>query len=197
VTWRFVQRIRGDRPVFDDVVMLDPWPEERIAELLQQRSKSAGIAPSFERMLTEEPIDDQEHQELLERAETNYYRLLWDYAGGNPAVALWFWRESLRMGKDEDHVVQLFQAPDTSDLEGLPDYALFVLRSILQVDWASFDDVVSATTLPVDRVREALRYAKLKGYVDLGDDRYWVNWTWYRAITRVLHRRHLLAGGLG
>ncbi|RLB61698.1 MAG: hypothetical protein DRI90_10780, partial [Deltaproteobacteria bacterium] len=195
VTWRYVQRARGAQPVFDEVVRLEPWPESRIAQLLRNRSKALGIEPSFARLLTEDPIDELERNALLERAETNYYRLLWDYAGGNPAVALWFWRESLRLAGETEHVVQLFEAPVTDDLEGLPDHALFVLRAIVQIDRASSDDVLAATKLPDPRVREALRYARLRGYLEVVEDRYWVSWAWFRAITRVLHRRHLLGGG--
>jgi len=195
VAWRYLSRARGTKPVFDEVVRLEPWPEERIARLLRSRSEAVGIEPSFARLLTEDPIDELERNALLERAETNYYRLLWDYAAGNPAVALWFWRESLKVAGEEEHIVQLFEAPATDDLEGLPDHALFVLRALVQIDRASRDDVMTATKLPDERVREALRYARLRGYVDLVEERYRVSWEWFRAITRVLHRRHLLGGG--
>jgi hypothetical protein len=191
--WRYVKLAWGGRPAFDEVVELTSWSEKQIAELLTRRSEQSGLEPSFEAMLTEEPIDEMERADQLRRTETNYYRLLWDYAGGNPAVALHFWRESLRLDADDHCLVQLFAPPPTADLEELPDQALFVLRAILQSDSVAADDVVAATTLAERGVRESLRYLTLRGYVDRHDERYVVNWAWYRAVTRVLQRRHLLA----
>ena len=193
--WRYLERARGVRPLFDDVVFIKPWSEESVAQLLRERSEAAGIEPSFERLVTglPETADDIDRAEALTRARRNYYRVVWDYTGGNPGLALHFWRESLRVDADGDKVVSLFVVPDASDLERLPDATVFVLRAVLQLEPTQPDDIVAVTALGHDEVADALRYTKLRGYVEQGAEGYRITWAWFRAVTRLLNRRHLLA----
>jgi len=51
VLWLFLQRARGARPLFDDVVRLRPWREEQIIALLRARTATTTLQPSFERLL--------------------------------------------------------------------------------------------------------------------------------------------------
>jgi hypothetical protein len=44
-------------------------------------------------------------------------------------------------------------------------------------------------------VQDALRYGSVRGYFELAEGRYRIRWTWFRAITRFLQRRHLLFAG--
>ncbi len=197
VIWQFFKRARGTRPLFDDVIKLEPWSEDNIAKLLRGRSRDAALEPVFDLLLSDLPehADEIEQADARARAETNYYRLLWDYANGNPAIALHFWRESLKMDDDERHVVRLFRPPDTADIDRLPDDALFVLRAVVQLELATAADVVAGTMLPIDRVADSLRYALNRGYLELSQGRYCLHWSWFRAITNLLQRRHLLVEG--
>ncbi len=196
IIWQFFERARGARPLFDEVITLDRWREEGIARLLVTRSKAARVTPSFERLLEDVPKDADEIdlQEANERASTGYYRLLWDYAGGNPGVALHMWRRSLGLSSDGETIVKLFAAPDEYELDSLPDNAVFVLRAVLQLDRALPEDLGRATMLPMPAIRDALRYSVARGYLKESDGRYYVTWAWYRPMTRLLRRRHLLPG---
>jgi hypothetical protein len=199
VIWRFLERARGARPLFDDVIYLRPWSEESIVEMLISRNKDAQLAPSFDNLLTELPPDADEidRAEALSKTEGSYYRLLWDYASGNPAVALHFWRNSLGLNKKGECQVRLFNAPAVEDLETLPDSAVFVLRAIVQLGYARVPDICAATSLPERQVSDALRYGSVRGYFDVEGERYHINWEWFRAITRFLNRRHLIFSGAG
>jgi hypothetical protein len=194
VLWLFLQRARGARPLFDEVIRLYPWREEQIIELLRERTALAGVQPSFERLLEKLPpnADEIDKQEALDRRAASYYRLLWDYAAGNPGVALHMWRRSIGADEEGGTHVRFFQAPETVDFELLPDPALFVLRAVLQLAPASPDEIRRATRLSVADVTEALRYATARSYVEEEDGRYTVTWTWLRALTLFLQRRHLL-----
>jgi hypothetical protein len=94
VVWRFFERARGSRPLFDEVITLTDWREEWIARLLIARSQQAGIEPSFQHLLEDLPLDadDIDRRESLGRTTAGFYRLLWDYSAGNPGVALHMWR---------------------------------------------------------------------------------------------------------
>jgi DNA-binding IclR family transcriptional regulator len=99
------------------------------------------------------------------------------------------------MDDSERLSVRLFQAPDTDELDRLPDSAVFVLRAIVQLERGTVDDICQATGLPASSVQDALRYGLVRGYFRLVEDRYRIRWTWFRAITRFLQRRHLLFAG--
>ncbi|MBK8941329.1 MAG: AAA family ATPase [Polyangiaceae bacterium] len=194
VVWRFVERARGAQPLFDDLVRLSRWREDGIGRLLASRTKEAGLHPSFEGLLEELPpnADDVDRAEAIERVETGYYRLIWDYARGNPGIALHTWTGCLGLDPDGHVAVRLFQAPDTTALEALPDSALFVLRAVLQLDLADPVDVARATMLAPTEIADALRFALARGYLEQIGGRYRITWTWLRPITGLLDRRHLL-----
>lgn len=196
IIWAYFSRAREVRPLFDDIIKLKPWSEEGIVRLLERRSGAAGIMPDFSRLVGDLPDDADEIDEIeaLDRARSGYYRLLWDYSLGNPAVSLHFWRASLRVSSTGDHVVRLFDPPSTQDLERLPDSAVFVLRAIVQLDEASVADIAEATMLDRNQVEDAIRYALVRRYIEQIGDRVRVRWTWFRTITRFLSRRHLLVG---
>jgi hypothetical protein len=196
VLWQLFRRAREVRPLFDDIIELRPWSEEGIVRLLEKRSSEAAVIPEFGNLVTELPddADDFEREEALERARAGYYRLIWDYSQGNPAVALHFWRMSLRRDAQGRHLVRLFEPPRTGDLERLPDSTVFVLRAVVQFGRPTLGDIVDATMLGAEEVESALRYAVHRDYLETEDERYHVRWTWFRTITRFLVRRHLLTG---
>lgn len=195
VLWRFFERARGAEPLFDDVIRLAPWSEEGIVGLLTKRTEEAGIDPSFTHLLEDLPPDADEidREEALARTEASYYRLLWDYAGGNPGVALHFWRSCLVVDDEAQVHVRVFDGPAAEALEGLPDEAVFVLRAVVQLGWATEDAVQRTTSLGLPDVQNALRYGSAKGWFERSDARYHITWNWFRAITRFLRRRHLLS----
>ncbi len=197
VIWRFFEQMRGSRPLFDDVIRLKPWLEEGISNLLRSRSRTTSIEPCFEHIVGgfHPDVDAFDRDEALNRTEASYFRLIWSYAAGNPGVALHVWRTSLGMDENERLSVRLFQAPDTDELDRLPDPAVFVLRAIVQLERGTIDDICLATGLPASNVHDALRYGLVRGYFQREEDRYRIRWTWFRAITRFLQRRHLLFAG--
>ena len=194
VIWRFFERIRGAQPLFDEVIRLKPWQEEAIVKLLLSRSDVAGVDPVFDDLVGDLPSDADELdlQEAHDRTEANYYRLIWDYAGGNPGVALHVWRSLLGVDSHGAHCVKVFRAPNTEPLELLPDPAVFVLRSLVQLERAQPDSISKATGISIAEVEDALRFGIVRGYFRQDEHGYTVHWSWFRVITRFLQRRHLL-----
>ncbi len=193
--WNFYAGARGTRPTFDDAIYLNGWSETEIRKLLESRSADAGINPGFHLLMSDLPKDADviDRIEALEKAKKSFFRLIWDYAAGNPGVALHMWRRSLAISKGGDIYVQIFQAPRAEELEALPDDAAFVLRAVVQLGDASFDEITRLTRLNPRLVQDTLRYAHTEGILEPAEQGYTVTWLWYRAVTRFLHRRHLLS----
>jgi hypothetical protein len=195
IAWRFVSQARGTSFLFDDVLTLEGWSEDDIAELLRERTRAAGIEVSFERLVADltPDLDDPDRAAALDHAARNYFRLIWDYSDGNPGVALQTWSTSLGVAADERIYATPFRVPDARCFDRLPDSAVFVLRAALQLERAQPEVVAKATMATVQEVETALRFGEQQGYVERVGDRYAITWTWYRPLTRFLQRRHLLA----
>ncbi len=190
--WQYLRRARGDRAAFDEVIKLQAWEEDQIASLIKQRNTAAGVAPSFDRLVVPHqvrtsPVSDEE------RTKRDFYRILWDYSDGNPEVALHFWRESLyRRTEDETIYVRLFSGPSAGQLDDLPATFYFVLRTVVQLELAVEEDVVTCTDLSPAEVADALRAARVRGYIKGDGHLFEINLQWYRAIISILRRKHLL-----
>jgi hypothetical protein len=193
--WRLLERMRGTKPLFDDVIRLAPWTEDGIVRLLTARTEALDLSPQFGNVMGElaSDVDAIDHEEALAQTEESYFRLIWHYSAGNPGVALHTWRTSLGTDADDNLVVRVFEAPDPAALDGLPEGAHFVLRAILQLDFPRAEDIRDATQLPVTQIQDVLRYSRVKGYIEASGDGYRIAWSWFRAVTRALQRRHLLS----
>lgn len=194
VVWHFLVQARSARPAFDDIWILEPFGEEAIGSLLRARTSAVGLAPSYELLLdgASPEKDEVERREALLARAASYDRLVWDHAGGNPGVALHLWSRSLRRDEGGACLVTPFVSPEPKDLERLPDAVLFVLRAVLQLDPARPEVIAEATNLRVLEVKDALRYAVGRGYVEEVLGGYRVTWESYRVVVLFLQRRHLL-----
>ncbi len=189
--WHFVGRARADRVFFDQVIELPRWSEEDIASLIQSRTRAVGLSPNFDELVVAADADERPLEER--RTELGYYRILWDHSAGNPAVALQAWRHSLFVRTaEEEPVVRLFIEPSAAEIERLPGTLLFVLRAIVQLELATATQVAECTQLPVADVADAIRFSVARGYVEPQAGRFRLSWAWYRTITTVLTRQHLL-----
>ncbi len=194
--WHFLQRARGNRVFFEQVVTLPRWTEEQLGELIRARCKEAKVEPSFEGLVVPRPADPLAGSDGTpddQRTEAGYYRLLWDFSRGNPAVALHAFRESLFVGPEQKTIVRLFKEPPSKEIESLSLPLMFVLRAVVQLDVAREHELVGATQLPAADVSDALRFCLTRGYVERYDVGVRVAWHWFRTITNVLQRQHLLS----
>ncbi len=184
--WQYVSRARA-ASVFDRVHQLPAWEDAAIVSLLDSRSEQADISPSFSGLVLPRQIDSDEEED----PSRTYFRMLADVSGGNPALALQFWRESLFV-ENEQTVVRLFREPSDVELENLATTVRYVLRTVLQLDWAREEEIVVCSDLPAEDVRDAIRLAIARGYLKKDADGFRIAWPWYRPITGVLTRLNVL-----
>lgn len=192
--WPFLRRARDSRPMFEEVLVLEPWHEAEIGALLERRTALAGIRPVYDDLLERTQLGAPlaERTAALQERRVGYIRMLWDYVGGNPALALEVWRNSLGRDALGTIHVRLLQTPDEARIEGLSDGSMFVLRAVLQLDPACIEDIAQVTRLAPEQVRLALRFGEAEGYYGAHEGRARVSWRWLRPVLRMLERRHLL-----
>jgi len=194
VVWPFLMRARDSRSLFDQVLTLQPWTDEQIGELLALRSAEAEVAPTFEDLLEKLPpaADEIDKQEALWARQVGYFRMVWDYTRGNPAMALEVWRTSLSEDEAGAARVHALSVPDSGELSALPDSALFILRAIMQLEPATVAEIAKSTRVAEAHVLSAVTLGVQRGYLAADGDSVRVAWAWLRSIIVLLERRHLL-----
>ncbi|KQH84227.1 AAA family ATPase [Vibrio furnissii] len=192
-SWRFVDRARGERLLFDWVSILPRWSEKQFEDLLDSRINPDVEHPvSFDGLIVPKQWGQEESSDET-RARRGFYRILWHYADGNPTFALRFFRRSLNRNKETQQVVvRLFHIPESQELEKMPKPMLAVLRSIVQLEVAAPEELSECTQLSVPEVIGIMRYFESRGYIEWAEDKTRVSDHWYRTITNVLDRQHLL-----
>lgn len=186
--WQYLRRARANQVVFDHMLILESWSEELIAEFIELRCSKLDVHPSFERF-----ISTARGHRTLDQARLDFYRILWDYSRGNPSIAMHYWRESLITQNGSDQIyVRLFRPPGASQLSDIPNAHHFVLRTILQLEECSYQDILDCTLLNPSEIQDALRLAKHRHMIAEHTVGYRVNLVWYRAIFELLVRQHLL-----
>lgn len=189
--WRHLTAVRPDAAVFRGSAHLSPWSEDRIRELIRTRCTASGARFNFADLVVD-GLEGVSTQARLIESEEGYTRLLWDYADGNPRVALHFFLRSLDSDGGNRVRVRLFRAPEVERLEAGGFNGLFVLAAVVMHESISFDHLVEVTRferpecfIHIDRLTEL-------GAVVLDNDMYCVSATWHRTAVRLLRRRNLL-----
>lgn len=202
--WRYIQRARGERAYFDEVVELRPWTEAEIGQLLSDRNAALGIAPDFSSLKISQNDEDgvargrqqarnPRSAEESEASRTSFYRILWDYSGGNPGVALHAWSCSLFAAtRSPEPVVRLFSQKSTTEIENLSLAAQFTLRSLVQLDQATREELIACTNLASQDCTGAIRTLLGSNVIERMGPWYRIRWEWYRPVMTVLLRQQLL-----
>ncbi len=191
--WKFLdQRYRG-RNLFTAEYVLDGWPEDAIGQLIEVRMEAAGCEADFRDLLLDPLVGDELQEELARTAE-RFRRLLWDYADGNPRVAIHYWLRSLVPvpGDPARMKIHLFIAPDDKDLEALEEESTFALASIAIHENLTLDEMASALAYPREVCLAAVGHLRSQGMIAVAEGTYRVTPKHYRSVVRYLRRKNLI-----
>ena len=190
-TWEYLQFAAGQQDVFQSVIQLRGWPEERIEELIDRRMAASGFTASFEDIAVKDVHPLQREAELAQTRE-RYLRLLWDYTDGIPSLALHFWLRSLVPGEGTEVRVRLFKGPVPDQLEGLAEQSKFVLNAVVAHEELTLEEASLVLQYPEHVCLSLLEQLCARRHLQFVDGRYRVDPLWDRAAVRYLRRKHLL-----
>ena len=198
--YEYLQRIHPNRDVYDQHLALPPWSDQRIGELIESRMALAGYTADYDSLLTTDalapnpaPISVSEADAYAERIADRYHRLVWDYADGNPRLALHFFRLSLRWVGERRTEVQLFPMPPMTALEGFASRTHYVLACLVQHENLTATEAAASLGFALNECQRALYLLHERGFLSISDDqRYRVATHWNRAVLRFLQRKKLL-----
>ena len=189
--FEYLEAVTRGRNVFREVLRLEPWTEQDIALLVERRMAAVHYRASYQDLLVDR-VDGTAFESEVIRTGQRYLRLLWDYADGNPRVAVHFWIRSLAHDAPGHVRVRLFEAPSADELERLGDQARFVLASTVTHENVDVGELCEALRFPVHQVQATCDYLRALGILELADGRLRVTTHWNRAVLRILRRKHLL-----
>lgn len=199
--FEYLQRTHPDRDVYDRIIRFDGWSEQQIGELIEARLAAAGFSADYEQLLLNaqtQPLS-RRHQppalgEAAEGLAERYHRLVWDYADGNPRVALHFFRLSLVWQGGSKVVVRLFPIPASTALELFEARTLFVLACLAQHENLTAAEAARSLCFPVAECQRALQLLHQHNFLSREDSgRYRITSHWNRAVLRFLQRQKMLA----
>ena len=192
--WDFLENLSGRLLTFRRVVRMRPWSERQIRRLIMRRMHRALYRTSFSDLVVAQ-VKEVDFTNELGRTSKGYFRVLWDYTGGNPLLACHFWLDSLVPHREHRLVqVHLFREPDIGRLEALDDDILFTLTAITEHETLTPAQVSRVTNLPTDLCRFACRYCLEGGLLARHQEsgRLRLSHRWQQTVIRYLKRKYLL-----
>ena len=194
-SWAFLQGMDhvGHVGIFQHHVHLSPMSAPDMSAWLHAQTRRAQLTPRFDSLL-QQNRRGADRARRLERTERAFWRLLVDISQGNPTVAARIWVDCLSVGAQASEVdVGIPKTPDSAELDGLSDDALFVLTAIILHDNIKVEELSVVLNLSDVRVRAICRGLEQASVISSTDaDRYKVRLTWLPATERHLRRRSFL-----
>jgi hypothetical protein len=198
--FEYLLRTHPDRDVYDRIIRCEPWSEQQISALIDARLEAAGFSADYDHLLLNTPslVMARSHTpapgQEAERIADRYHRLIWDYADGNPRIALHFFRLSLSVAGEGRVSVRLFPIPAGNALEGFELRTRFVLSCVVQHENLTDEEAAESLRFPLAECTRALQLLQQQGFLSREADlRYRVTSHWNRAVLRFLQRKRLLA----
>jgi hypothetical protein len=197
--FEYLQRTLPGRDIYDRVIALRPWSEQQISALIDARMEVAGFEADYEHLLLNAApprhlgTDLPGQGEEAERSADRYHRLVWDYANGNPRIALHFFRLSLEWTHGKQVRVRLFALPSVDVLEEFESRTWFTLACLVQHENITVPEAAESLRFPAHECERALELLHRRGFLTrTAAGRYRVASHWARAVQRFLQRKKLL-----
>lgn len=192
MAWAHLAAVRQEVSIFSHRIALPAWSESGIRDLIRTRLQASQTRVTYEDLVVDR-MEGVSAQSVLLQTEEGYTRLLWDYADGNPRVALHFWLRSVVPESEHRVRVRLFRAPESEFLEHGGLDGLFVLAAVVNHENLSLTEAEAVTRFPLSFCRIHLERFREIGALTESEDRYRLSTHWQRAAIRLLRRRNILS----
>jgi hypothetical protein len=189
--WRFVFRSYRNQSMFDNIIQLPRFSEDQIAQLIDSVIGEAGLDISYKYLELPRAFEEEQTAKTA-RAKNDFARVLWDYTGGNPGVALYWWRKSLYEHRvTGELMVQLFETPKTDSLDKMDLSTQFMIITLIKLGIARPEDVAACNNIERIQAEQALRNLNRQGILEVVGNGYQVSSHWYRAVLIAVRRKFL------
>ncbi len=203
--WTIAKRAVPGADCFAQYIYLHGMNEEEIKQLVVRRHQSQQTTElDFSSLSLEGDASRRKKSVSLDekvlRQQKLYFRILWDYTGGNPRQALYFWKTSINFNKSITSV-SLFDIPEQSVLENLRDKSLMLLAALVEHNGLTLEGLETVLNEPRSVVRRWIEEMTPYGIIySFGDsDSTHCGWHvesfWISIVEAYLEKRQLLFRG--
>ena len=202
--WTIAKRAVPGADCFSQYIYLHGMNEDEIKQLILRRhARNHVLKLNFSNLSLENVPRRRKNlsqQETEERRQNLYFRILWDYTGGNPRQALYFWKTSLEFVGDEAKV-NLFEIPEQGVLESLRDKSLMLLAALVEHNGLTVGGLATVLNESNNNVRrwieELTPFGIIYSFGKADDLSYgWhIESFWISAVEAYLSKRQLLFHG--
>jgi hypothetical protein len=189
--WRHLECRFKSRTLFNRSLAIGTWSEAEIGQLIERRMSASGYVADY-RDLIMDPVEGTALELETTRTAERFRRLLWDYADGNPRVALHFWQLALIPEGERRVRVRLFARPDEARLVRLGEEARFALAAVAIHENMSIEELAETLAYPLEFCKSVVTYLENDELLQRRARRYVLGTGTYRAVIRYLRRNNLL-----
>lgn len=161
-SWDHLQGIFGSNHIFGKVLEIKPWSDIEVQQLILKRHNLSGYRIEFDHVIKAFQNEMNEGPQL----ETQFFRLLWGQARGNPRAAMTLWLSSLRMIGDKHLKVGVPEFKKVRGLSEADDDTLFVYAAIVRHENLSLKELLMVTHIKESSVKRAIKFGEDFGIIE-------------------------------
>ena len=200
-SWRFIKQAFHGSECFSRTIHISTLDEDQVRELVLKRHESEHAKLDFSAISFKDTRKNRSQRQYSDdekesRARRLYFRMLWDYTGGNPRNLMYFWGTSIQL-HNGIAMVHLFDVPESGILENLSDDALFLLASLVEHNGLSLKEICSVLSLHPETALLLLEQIAAFDIIFSNTEsrEFNIESFWAPAVKSYLTRRNLLFGG--
>lgn len=165
-SWDYLIGFFGSEHFYGQLVKLRPWKDFEIQKLIVSRHNRSHLRRQFDDSIRAYGAGDV----LGQQVETQFFRLLWGQARGNPRSSLMYWISAVSFrGMGTIHVgVPRFV--ESSVVSSLSNDSLFLLAAIAKHGSLVFSELSQVTGISHFTVRKFLKLARAKDLIWVDKD---------------------------
>lgn len=172
--WKYLDNVLGRNQFFRNIFEIKSFTDEDMQSMIMNRHRKSGFSLEFDEMILAASKSDE--MGGIAHAETQFFRLLWGLAKGNPRTAIALWNQSISMINTTKVLVGIPKPLVLRELNQLNEDNYFVFGSILTHENLDAGEAIVTTNLPEGVVRNALKIGEeIEALDHSADGRYRVN----------------------
>lgn len=157
-SWMYLKGVLGQEHFYGHVLTLGPWKDYEIQKLILSRHERTGYSKTFDRSIKAYSAGD----DIGQQVETQFFRLLWGQARGNPRSALMYWVSAISGPAPKQIHVGIPLFVSSLHVSSMSDEALFILSAIARHDNLTQKELNQITNIQHLVVRKCLKEAEDK-----------------------------------
>ena len=164
-SWIYLKCVFGQEHFYGKELFFTPWKDFEIQQLIFLRHKQTGYERDFDESIKAFGSSDNS----WDKAEVQFFRLLWGQARGNPRSALMYWISAISNPSSNTVHIEFPTFMSADLVANMSDDALFILAAIAKHDNLTHIELQKITCISDLIIRKCLKEACDKNLVWLDE----------------------------